>query len=96
MDFRFNNPGARANAMGGAFIGVADDATGDSLVSAVFTRDKATIAIYRQQFLNTDTSFTYGGAENKVDLSGDILGVGMGFKAGDMVLGEKCRWTRRR
>jgi len=26
-DFRFNNPGARANAMGGAFIGLADDAT---------------------------------------------------------------------
>ena len=27
VDFRFNNPGARANAMGGAFIGLADDAT---------------------------------------------------------------------
>ncbi len=27
IDFRFNNPGARANAMGGAFIGLADDAT---------------------------------------------------------------------
>lgn len=27
IDFRFNNPGARANAMGGAFIGVADDAS---------------------------------------------------------------------
>ncbi|MGD2270730.1 MAG: outer membrane protein transport protein [Desulfobacterales bacterium] len=27
LDFRFNNPGARANAMGGAFIGLADDAT---------------------------------------------------------------------
>ena len=27
LDFRFNNPGARANAMGEAFIGVADDAT---------------------------------------------------------------------
>jgi len=27
LDFRFNNPGARANAMGGAFIAVADDAT---------------------------------------------------------------------
>jgi long-subunit fatty acid transport protein len=27
VDFRFNNPGARANAMGGAFIGMADDAT---------------------------------------------------------------------
>lgn len=27
FDFRFNNPGARANAMGGAFIGLADDAT---------------------------------------------------------------------
>jgi len=26
-DFRFNNPGARALGMGGAFIGVADDAT---------------------------------------------------------------------
>ncbi len=26
-DFQFNNPGARSNAMGGAFIGVADDAT---------------------------------------------------------------------
>ena len=27
LDFRFNNPGARANAMGGAFVGLADDAT---------------------------------------------------------------------
>jgi long-chain fatty acid transport protein len=27
LDFRFNNPGARAIGMGGAFIGVADDAT---------------------------------------------------------------------
>ncbi len=27
FDFRFNNPGARANAMGGAFIGLADDAS---------------------------------------------------------------------
>jgi long-subunit fatty acid transport protein len=27
FNFRFNNPGARANAMGGAFIGLADDAT---------------------------------------------------------------------
>ena len=27
LDFRFNNPGARANAMGGAFIALADDAT---------------------------------------------------------------------
>jgi long-chain fatty acid transport protein len=27
LDFRFNNPGARANGMGGAFIAAADDAT---------------------------------------------------------------------
>jgi long-subunit fatty acid transport protein len=27
FNFRFNNPGARSNAMGGAFIGLADDAT---------------------------------------------------------------------
>lgn len=27
FDFRFSNPGARANSMGGAFIGLADDAT---------------------------------------------------------------------
>ena len=27
IDLSFSNPGARANAMGGAFIGVADDAT---------------------------------------------------------------------
>ncbi len=27
LDFRFSNPGARANAMGGAFIGLADDAS---------------------------------------------------------------------
>jgi len=27
LDFRINNPGARANAMGGAFVGLADDAT---------------------------------------------------------------------
>ena len=27
LDFRFNNPGARSTAMGGAFVGLADDAT---------------------------------------------------------------------
>jgi long-subunit fatty acid transport protein len=27
VDFRFNNPGARSTAMGGAFVGLADDAT---------------------------------------------------------------------
>ncbi len=27
FNFRFNTPGARANAMGGAFIGMADDAS---------------------------------------------------------------------
>jgi len=27
IDFRINNPGARANGMGGAFVGLADDAT---------------------------------------------------------------------
>ena len=27
LNFRFNSPGARANGMGGAFIGLADDAT---------------------------------------------------------------------
>ncbi len=134
MDFRFNNPGARANGLGGAFIGVADDATaaytnpagltvltrpelslefkysnntnrvydldsvtkqpavtdydddtiGASFLSAVFPRDNATIAIYRQQFLNTDIKFDFGGAKNRVDLNGNIYGIGMGIKAGDM------------
>jgi len=130
MDFRFSNPGARANALGGAFIGVADDATaaytnpagltiltesevsfefryanntnrvydsattytdyddetvGASFMSAVFPRDNTTIALYRQQFLDTDLSFSYGGAKNKVDLNGSILGVAMGIKANDML-----------
>ena len=129
MDFRFSNPGARANAMGGAFTGVADDATaaytnpagltiltrpemsvefryanntnrvydnatdytdyddettGVSFLSAVFPRDNATVAIYRQQFISSDLSFRFGGASNKVDLNGSIYGVGMGIKAGDM------------
>ncbi len=129
MDFRFNNPGARANAMGGAFIGVADDATaaytnpagltiltrpemsaefkyanntnrvydtatdytdyndettGASFLSAVFPRENATVAIYRQQFISTDLSFRFGGASNKVDLNGSIYGIGMGIKASDM------------
>lgn len=130
MDFRFNNPGARANALGGTFIGIADDATaaytnpagltvltkpeislefkytnntnrvydttanytdyddeslGASFLSAVFPRDKATVAIYRQQFLNSDIKFDFGGAQNQVDLNGDIYGLGMGFQAGEKV-----------
>jgi long-subunit fatty acid transport protein len=68
LDFRFNNPGARANAMGGAFIAVADDATAaytnpaglciltDPEVSLEFKYTETTDVVYdeigRQEFEN--------------------------------------------
>jgi len=53
-------------------------------LSAVFPRGNSTIAIYRQQFINSESNFTFGGADNKVDLNGSIYGLGMGIKASDM------------
>lgn len=43
-DFRFNNPGARALGMGGAFIGLADDAT------AAFTNPAGLTILTRPEF----------------------------------------------
>ncbi|MBU0479688.1 MAG: outer membrane protein transport protein [Proteobacteria bacterium] len=128
MDFRINNPGARANAMGGAFTGVADDATaaytnpaglailtapevsveyknsglvnrltlgpgvhkdyedrvyGISFLSYVHPKDNATFAVYRHQLLDLESSFPLGTATNKLDITADVLAVGMGFKLSD-------------
>lgn len=62
MDFRFNNPGARANAMGGAFIGLADDAT------AAYT-NPAGLSILTDPELSVE--YKYGDYTNRVSLFED-------------------------
>ena len=57
VDFRFNNPGARANAMGGAFIGLADDAT------AAYA-NPAGLTILTEPEISTE--FKYGRYTNQV------------------------------
>jgi long-subunit fatty acid transport protein len=57
LDFRFNNPGARANAMGGAFIGLADDAT------AAYA-NPAGLTILTEPEISTE--FKYGKYTNRV------------------------------
>lgn len=131
-DFRFNNPGARANAMGGAFIGLADDATaaytnpagltiltkpeisveykigkvttevidkvgtkeyketvsGLSFLSYVYPAEKATIALFRHQLLNTESNYYWRESTTryqkiKVSLDAVTLGIGTGLKLTD-------------
>jgi long-subunit fatty acid transport protein len=56
FNFRFNNPGARANAMGGAFIGMADDATAAYTNPAgltILTKPEVSIEYKRSEYENT-------------------------------------------
>lgn len=55
INFRFNNPGARANAMGGAFIGLADDAT------AAFTNPAGLVVLTKPKLAaeHKYTEFSY-------------------------------------
>ncbi|MBU0481576.1 MAG: outer membrane protein transport protein [Proteobacteria bacterium] len=57
FDFRFNNPGARANAMGGAFIGLADDA------SAAYTNPAGLTVLTKQEL---SVEYKYGTTTTRV------------------------------
>lgn len=67
FNFRFNNPGARANGMGGAFIGLADDASAAYTNPAgltILNRPEISIEYKRTdyeniQYANTGTGFEY-------------------------------------
>ncbi|MCB1049624.1 MAG: hypothetical protein H6510_04395 [Acidobacteria bacterium] len=60
--FNFSLPGARANAMGGAFIGLADDATSSFANPAglAFLRDAAISLEYRDRTIDTRTGSISG------------------------------------
>ena len=56
FNFRFNNPGARANAMGGAFIALADDATAAYTNPAgltILTKPEISIEYKTMEYENT-------------------------------------------
>jgi long-subunit fatty acid transport protein len=86
LEFKYTNNTNRVyDSKGGdTYTDYDDETTGASFLSAVFPRENATIAIYRQQFINTDLDFRFAQAGNKVDLNGNIYGIGMGIKASDM------------
>lgn len=66
IDFRFNNPGARANAMGGAFVGVADDATAAFTNPAgltVLTRPEVSVEFKYTEVDTTAYSYAYNATD---------------------------------
>lgn len=72
FNFRFNNPGARANAMGGAFIGTADDATAAYTNPAgltILTKPEVSIEYKSAEYENTyyDNSGTGYDFDEKAD-----------------------------
>lgn len=69
LNFRFNNPGARANGMGGAFIGLADDATAAYTNPAgltILTEPEVSIEYKIGEYDNT---FTLFGPPNSQDFT---------------------------
>ena len=82
-DFRFNNPGARALGMGGAFIGVADDATAAFTNPAgltILTRPELAAEYKYTQYKTTgNTAVIAGGVPSGVFLesttTNDVSGV---------------------
>ncbi len=75
LNFRFNSPGARANGMGGAFIGVADDATAAYTNPAgltILTEPEVSVEYKMGEYDNT---FTLFGVPN----SQDFTETGSGF-----------------
>ena len=78
--FNFNLPGARANAMGGAFIGLADDATSSFTNPAglAFLKETALTFEYRHRSLDAVTG-TVMGQVNTEFLQGEELLDGPAF-----------------
>ena len=69
LNFRFNNPGARSNGMGGAFIGVADDATAAYTNPAgltILTEPEVSVEYKVGEYDNT---FTLFGPPNSQDFT---------------------------
>lgn len=72
LDFRFNSPGARANAMGGAFIGLADDATAAYSNPAgltILTKSELSLE-YKYGNYSTHVHDYYGKADFETDVVG--------------------------
>lgn len=74
INFQFNNPGARANAMGGAFIGLADDAT------AAYTNPAGLVALHAKEISleykhATYENIQYGSAGEKYSFDEERSGV---------------------
>ncbi|MCP4374393.1 MAG: hypothetical protein GY797_40770 [Deltaproteobacteria bacterium] len=69
LNYRFNNPGARANGMGGAFIGLADDATAAYTNPAgltILTEPEVSVENKTGEYDNT---FTLFGPANSQDFT---------------------------
>lgn len=74
FEFNFNNPGARATGMGGAFTGVADDAT--AVVSnpaglLILQRPEISAEIKYTRFTNTTGAFTNTSSEGSAGIFHD-------------------------
>jgi len=73
LDFRFSNPGARANGMGGAFIGLADDASAAYTNPAgltVLTRSEISVEYKQGTYTTVITDFAPQKYEYDKDLGG--------------------------
>lgn len=91
--FNFNLPGARANAMGGAFIGVADDATSSfsNPAGLAFLNELAVTLEYRHRGLDARTgeiggSFNTQFSQGAVDLD-DAVFFSLNFRIGAWYFG---------
>jgi long-subunit fatty acid transport protein len=88
FNFNFNNPGARSNAMGGAFVGVADDAT------AAFTNPAGLTVLNRPEvsveFKHTEleTNTYVGGGALTVTKDIDQSSTFASFVSGVLPLGK--------
>jgi long-subunit fatty acid transport protein len=69
LNFRFNSPGARANGMGGAFIGVADDATAAYTNPAGLTILTEPEVSIENKYGDYDNTFTLFGPPNSQDFT---------------------------
>lgn len=69
LNFRFNSPGARANGMGGAFIGLADDATAAYTNPAGLTILTEPEVSIEQKIGEYENIFTLYGPSNSQDFT---------------------------
>ncbi len=69
LQFRFANPGARAQAMGGAFVGLADDTTAIFANPGGIAQIRATTAVLEGNYLRRDNPIPfYAGSITQTDL----------------------------